>query len=245
MRIHYSLALALLCPIASACTGNPLFPVHDEELTAEVVFSLSELATLSQFTVTVHVEDHAGDHVTAMAEVQGEFQLHGDTGWNVMPLSLQGEEFVGTYTFLSSGEYAFRVIGVESEGSPEVILYEAVDHLEVERAHVEVGTYRVEIESFPGEIHEGAEAAVKFWIMDADGHQADHVHMMAGLVAEIHCTYADGTSEQHVPHEEEPGVYEAHHTFLEAGEAHVEIHFQIPGGGELEAGFQLPVEHQH
>lgn len=245
MLIRHLLGLALVCPVASACTANPLFPVHDEELVAEVVFSVSDLATLSQFTVTVHVEDHAGEHVTAMAEVRGEFQLHGDTEWKVMVLSLQGEEFVGTHTFLSSGEYAFRVLGVESEGDAEVILYESPDHLEVERAHVEVGTYRVEMETFPGEIHEGAEAAVRFWIMEADGHGSEHVHMMAGLVAEIHCTDASGTLEQHVPHEEEPGVYEAHHTFLEAGEALVEIHFQIPGGGELEASFHLPVEHQH
>lgn len=245
MRIRHLLALAVIAPFASACTENPVFPDHDVELSAEVVFSVAELATLSEFTVTVHVEDHAGDHVTTMAEVRVEFQHHDATEWEAVLLSLQGEEYASDHTFLTSGDYDVRVIGIESLGAAEVILYEAVEHLEVERAHIEVGAYRIEMETFPGEVHEGAEAEVRFWIMEAEADTDGHHHMMGGLVAEIHCTDADGTLEEHMPHEEEPGIYEAHHTFLEAGEAHFEIHFQIPGGGELEGGFHVPVEHQH
>lgn len=245
MLIRRLLALALIGPVASACSANPVFPDHDEELVAEVVFSIEDLVTLSEFTLTVHVENHAGEHVTEMAEVRAEFRHHDAAEWSGVVLFLQGEEFVGVYTFFSSGDYDFRVIGVRSENSPEVVLYEAAEHLEVGRAHVEVGAYRVEMETFPGEIHEGIEAAVRFWIMEADGDHGGQPHMMPGLHAEIHCLDADGTPEEHIPHEEEPGVYEAHHHFVGAGEAHVEIHFEIPAGGEYEAGFHLPVEHQH
>ena len=57
MRIRHLLALALIGPLASACTANPVFPDHDDELVAEVVFSAEHLATLTEFIVTVHVED--------------------------------------------------------------------------------------------------------------------------------------------------------------------------------------------
>ena len=88
MHIRRLLALGLIGPVASACTANPVFPDHDEEFTAEVVFSVVELATLSEFAVTVHVEDHAGEHVTAMAEVRVEFQHHNDTEWTGVVLKL-------------------------------------------------------------------------------------------------------------------------------------------------------------
>lgn len=41
------------------------------------------------------------------------------------------------------------------------------DHMEVGRAHQEVGGFRVEFETFPGRLHEGTEATVRFWVMEA------------------------------------------------------------------------------
>ena len=154
---------------------------------------------------------------------------------------LVDEEYVGTKTFFTSGEYDFRVIGIEGGSIEELVLYEAPDHMEVERAHQEVGGFRVEFETFPGHLHEGTEAAIRFWITDAaDG------HVIASLVAEIHCTDGNGVAEEHnPPHEEEPGVYEAHHTLLEAGDAHFEIHFTGPDGAEQHAEFDVPVVHAH
>ncbi len=149
MLIRRWLALALLGPVASACNANPVFPDHDEELGAEVVFSVEDLATLSEFTLTVHLKNHAGEHVTAMAEVRAEFQHHDDTEWTGVVLSPQGEEFVGTHTFLSSGDYDFRVIGVQLGQVEELILYAAAEHMEVERIHQEVGDFVVEFETFP------------------------------------------------------------------------------------------------
>ena len=245
MRIRHMLALALIGPVASACNANPVFPDHDEELVAEVVFSVEDLATLSEFTLTVHVEDHAGEHVTAMKEVRVEFQHHDDTEWSGVVLSLQGEEFVGTHMFMSSGEYDFRVIGVQLGQVEELVLYEAAEHMVVERIHQEVGDFIVEFETFPGLVHEGAEAAVRFWIMEAEADNDGHHRMMAGLHAEIHVTDANGVAMEHEAHEEVPGTYEAHHTFLEAGEAQFEIHFEGVGGTEQHAEFRVPVSHEH
>lgn len=245
MRIRHLLALAMIGPLASACTANPVFPDHDETLGAEVTFSSEHLATLTEFSVTVHVEDEHGEHVTAMAEVRAEFRYHDTETWRAETLTLDGEEFTGTHMFMTSGEYDFRVIGIQLGEVEELVLYEAVEHMEVERIHIEVGDLMVEFETFPGHVHEGGEAAARFWIMEADADADGHHHMMEGLSAEIHVTDANGAAMEHEAHEEEPGTYEAHHTFLEAGEAHFEIHFTVAGGAEQHAEFRVPVAHEH
>lgn len=245
MRIRHLLALAMIGPLASACTANPVFPDHDETLGAEVTFSSEHLATLTEFSITVHVEDEHGEHVTAMAEVRAEFRYHDTETWRAETLTLDGEEFTGTHTFMTSGEYDFRVIGIQLGDVEELVLYEAVEHMEVERIHIEVGDLMVEFETFPGHVHEGGEAAARFWIMEADADADGHHHMMEGLSAEIHVTDANGAAMEHEAHEEEPGTYEAHHTFLEAGEAHFEIHFTVAGGAEQHAEFRVPVAHEH
>lgn len=244
MFLRHFMSLALLGPMIAACSSNPVFPEHEElELVAEVTFSTDDLATLSEFTMTIHVEDQHGEHVTNMAEVRAEFRLHETEDWRGVEMQLQGQEYVGAETFYTSGEYDFRVIGIEAGHMEELVLYEVPDHMEVGRAHQELGGFRVEFETFPGRLHEGTEAAVRFWVMEAgeDGHA--HGHMMAELVAEIHITDPSGAAEEHHPHEEEPGMYEAHHTMLEAGDAHFEIHFDGPDGAEHHAEFHVPVAH--
>lgn len=245
MRIRHWLALALTGPLASACTANPVFPDHADELVAEVVFSAEHLVTLTEFTVSVHVEDDHGEHVTAMAEVRAEFRYHDTETWRAETLTLAGEEFTGTHMFMTSGEYDFRVIGIQLGEVEELVLYKAAEHMEVERIHQEVGDFIVEFETFPGHVHEGGEAAARFWIMEAEADDDGHHHMIEGLQAEIHVTDANGAAMEHEAHEDEPGTYEAHHTFLEAGEAHFEIHFEAVGGAEHHAEFRVPVSHEH
>ena len=244
MHIKPILGVFLAAAVVTACSENPVFPDHDDELVAEVTFSAEHLATLTEFAITVHVEDEHGEHVTAMAEVRAEFRYHDTETWRGETLTPEGEEFTGTHMFMSSGEYDFRVMGIRLGEVEEVVLYEATEHMEVERIHQEVGEYVVEFETFPGHVHEGGEAAVRFWIMEAEEHDGQH-HMMEGLHAEIHVTDANGAAMEHDPHEEEPGMYEAHHTFLEAGEAHFEIHFEGAGGAEHHAEFHVPVSHEH
>lgn len=229
----------LVLAMVTGCSENPTFPEHDGDLSAEVTFSLEHLSTLTEFTITVHVEDGHGDHVTTMVEVRAEFRHHGDVDWESLLLQLEGEEFTGTYMLMSSGDYDFRVLGVRQGSVGELVLYEAAEHMEVDRIHLEVGDYVVEFETFPGHVREGAEAAVTFWVMEAD----PHGYMVEGLHAEIHVVDADGSSMEHAPHEEEPGVYEAHHTFLEAGVAQLRIHFEGHDNVEYYAEFQLPVSH--
>ena len=72
-----------------------------------------------------------------------------------------------------------------------------------------------------------------------------HRHMHEGAAAEIHLTDSDGGEISHEAHEETLGVYEAHHTFSAAGEAHVEMHFQGDDGAEHVVEFTVPVDHGH
>ena len=67
MFLRHFMSLALLGPVIAACSANPVFPEHEDlELVAEVAFSTDELTTLSEFTMTIHVEDEQGEHVTSM-----------------------------------------------------------------------------------------------------------------------------------------------------------------------------------
>ncbi len=142
--------------------------------------------------------------------------------------------------FFTSGEYEIRVMGMHHGHDHSEVLYQMAEHLHVGRAHADVGGFRVEFEAFPGHAHEGETSTMRFWIMD----DIDARPAVGGLAAEIHCTDPSGTEESHGAMESSTGVYEADHTFQEAGEAHIAVHF--PGGaGQLEADFHFPVSHGH
>ncbi len=119
-------------------------------------------------------------------------------------------------------------------------MHQMTEPLHVGRAHLEVGNYRVEFESFPGHVHEGDEATQRFWVMQAQADASGARPPVPGLAAQIECLDATGVAELHTAAEPEPGVYEALHVFGEAGSAKLEIRFL----GQA-AEFSYDVVHAH
>lgn len=247
MRIrHRTLALAAVLALFAGCTENPTaVEEHDDELTAEIEFSVAELSTLTTVEIEVSIHDHHGDAVTDLENVAVEFRMVGETDWRATELALHESHFAGEKMFYTSGEYEARVVAHRMGHAEAETLYQTTENLNVERIHQTVGGHVVEFETTPGHLHEGDLAEVHFWIMEAstDGHQ--HGHGVEGLDVEIHCTDATGAQEEHHGHAHAGGLYEAQHTVAEAGEAIFAIHFTDEHGEAHKAEFHVPVSHAH
>ena len=221
---------------------------HDEELEElEVEFSLSDdhVSTLAKTAFTVEIKDHHGAHMTDFEEVHFERRLVGSDEWSQTEMELDGDHYRGNYTFGTSGEYEIRVTGHHRGGHDDEVIYERAENLHVERAHMEVGAYRIEFESFPGHMHEEDHSTLTFWVMQEEKDALGEHSAVAGLEAEIHCNEPDGTSESHQAVEQSPGVYSAEHTFVSAGDGHVALHMEGVDGAEIEAEFHFDVAHGH
>ena len=230
--------------VFAACSENPVAVEEehgdgeDETLIVSLTLSDDDVHTLSDVTFTVTVRDHHGAAMMDFEALQVEQRLVGSEEWHEIEMHAETSEFNGTYMFLTSGEYELRVAGMQHGHANMEVLHEEHDPLHVGRAHEEVGGYRIEFESFPGHAHEGETATVKFWVTKAD-------QAVGGLSTEIHCEDPNGVEETHDGVEGEAGVYHAEHTFGEAGEAHMAIHFAGADGAEVEADFHMPVDHGH
>jgi len=247
MKAHFTFMFALLFILFTGCKDSPV-EVHEDEgpLTAELTLSTDHIHTLSEITFTVKVTDHHGDVVTDLETIEVQRKAHGATEWRGTELTLSGSNYTGNYTFNSSGEYDIRVAGMRHGGTEMEVMYEMAEHLEVVRAHETVGNYRIEFENFPGHLHEGETATVKFWVFEAEKDASGNRPAVTGLNVDIHCGNPDGTEEEHVGvTEESNGVYIADHTFIGAGEAHMGMHFTAPDNSNIEADFHLHVAHGH
>lgn len=250
MRIRYYISALLLPLLLSlpACSDDPL-PTgsgHDDEdatedLNVDLSVSPDHVHILSEVTFTATVTDHHGEAVTDFDSLRVEWLATGETSWSSEDLSLQNDSYVGTHTFASSGDYEVRVVGKRPHDASAVTMYEMPDHLHAARAHhADAGGYTVEFEAFPGHVHEGQAATLRFWVTDADA-------PVTGLSPEIHVTEEGGSEMSHSASETESGsgVYEAAHTFGSAGDATVGLHFTGSGGSSAEAEFTMEVAHAH
>lgn len=243
MTVRHLIA-GLLAPLAlAACSDNPVL-VQPGDVSVELELSSDHIHTLSEITYTVTVRDHTGAYVTDFESLAVERKAHGSDTWRATELALTGTSYTGAYTFNSSGEYDLRVSGQRHGESEMAVLHEMAEHLEVVRAHAVVNEqYRVEVESFPGHLHEGDLASVKFWVLEPE-RNADGIRPpISGLTnLRIHCVdemHADIT-------EESPGVYVVEHTFAEVGDAHLGLHFMHGDGSMMgEAEFTTHVVHGH
>lgn len=234
---------ALVAPLlVVACNENPvgLEDEHDDELTVELTLSSSHVHTLSEVEFTVSVMDDHGEAVTDFETIQVEQRQAGSETWRATELVQSGSVFKGTYMFMSSGDYDVRVAGMRHGHAAMESMHAMPEPLHVGRAHLVVGPYRIEFESFPGHIHEGDEAIARFWVMQAEADASGNRPAVTGLAAEIRCLDGSGVPELHSAAETTPGVYEALHTFAEAGAAQLEVRFQ----GQS-AGFDFDVSHGH
>lgn len=260
-HFHWLLAAAFVATVTAACEDNPVLgPAEGSgpgQLFAELTLSSDHIHTLSELTFTVTVRDGNGDPYTDLERVAVERRQVVEEGeahalapadeepWRATELELQGTSWVGTYTFMTSGEYEVRVVGQMHGEAEASVLYEMPEHAHVVRPHVVVGDFRVEFESFPGHLHAGNEAEVRFWILAVDRNEEEIRPPIAGLEAEIHCAEEAGFTEEHHAHEIEPGVYSATHEFQDAGDFHAEIHFIGADGQPASAEFVTHVVAPH
>ena len=238
--------LALLT--GAACVDNPVLAPHDdhgEELDVALTFSEQHLATLTELEIEVEITGHDGASYTDFIAVAVEFKLEGEESWVARELELHGSHFSAEHTFYSSGDYEARVVAQRHGADHSETIFERDGHLEVERIHKEVGEYRIEMETFPGHLHEGDEAEVKFWILEASDGQGSG-HSIGGLTADIHLSHvASGDSMSYRAEEHTTGVYEAHHVFAEHGETEVMIEFEDEHGAHHTAAFRVHVDDSH
>lgn len=244
MSVRHLMA-GLLAPLAlAACSDNPVL-VQPGDVTVELELSSDHVHTLSEITYTVTVRDHTGAYLTDFDSLTVERKAHGSDTWRATELALTGTSYTGTYTFASSGEYDLRVSGQRHGESEMAVLHEMAEHMEVGRAHEVLNEqYRVEVETFPGHLHEGDEAEVKFWVLEPDPNAEGIRPPISGLTnLQIHCV-----DEMHTADitEESPGVYVVQHTFAEVGETHLGLHVMHGDGSMMgEAEFTTHVVHGH
>lgn len=238
--------LIMVFILFTGCKDNPVEVHEDETLVATLTISDDHIHTLSEITYTVEVRDHHGDLVTDLETVEVQRKAHEATEWRGTALTLQNNAYVGTYTFVSSGEYEIRVAGIPHGKTEMEVMYEMPEHLEVNRTHEVVATYRIEYENFPGHIHEGDTASVKFWVMESERNIDGIRPPVSGLAMHVHCDNADGTNEHHdTAIEESPGVYTIDHIFTGTGQATLGMHFTAPNTTEIAADFHVHVAHGH
>lgn len=246
--IFYLLILGI---IMTGCIDNvtDASDDHDDDgpLTANLTLSDDHVHTLSEITYIVKVSDDHGNVVTDLETVEVQRKAHGADDWRSTELELSGDVYTGSYTFMSSGEYDLRVTGMRHGSEEMEVMHEMADHFNVGRAHVEEGDYRIEYEHFPGHMHEGDQAEVKFWIFEKEKDESGERPPVSGLdELHIHCTNPNETEEHHTSvMEEEAGEYVADHTFMGGGKAHMGIHFTDSEGTVIEAEFNFEVSHRH
>lgn len=247
-KSHVVWTMIIPAIILTGCLDNATDP-HDEDgpLTAELTISPDHVHTLSEINYTVKVTDQNGNIVADLETIEVQRKVHGESEWRGTELELSGNEYTGSYTFMSSGEYDIRVAGLRHGSDQMEVMYEMGEHFNVGRAHVNAENYRIEYEHFPGHMHEGDNADIKFWVFEKDEDVSGVRPPVSGLEnIHIHCGNPDGTEEHHTSVEEaETGVYVTGHTFMGAGEAHMKIHFPGEGGTEIEAEFTFEVAHGH
>jgi hypothetical protein len=244
---HRYLAASFVVPFLFAgCAENPAAAHdHEDELSVELTVSPGHAQTLSEVTFAVGVTDRHGKAITDFDTLRVEHRLTGSDGWRGTDLMLEGGAYTAPYTFYTSGAYDLRVVGLHRGHAEMAVLHRAAEPLHVRRAHVEAGGYRVEFESFPGHIHEGDTATLKFWVLQAEKDASGNRPPVGGLAAEIHYTDASGAAETHPAVEAHAGVYETDHAFRNPGDGLVALRFTDRDGAPAEAGFPLKVAHEH
>lgn len=238
MHVHRTRLAILIGAFAlAACETNPpLGPAGDgplDRLVIELTLSESHVHLLTPITFTVAVTDAHGEPVTDFETLMVERLAAGTDTWRGTELTRNGAVYEAEYTFASSGAYMLRVAGKRPGDAEERVLHEMADPIHASRGHVVAGGRRVEFETFPGHLHEGEAATVKFWIMAPERDEAGERPAMPGLQATIVCNDAAGSMEEHAAVEESAGVYVAEHVFDAAGDFVARIEF--PGiDGQME-----------
>jgi|GEM_PF-4325260 len=235
----YMLAVTAVVFI-TACSENTVSHDDGEEgLTARVEFSEGRIATLEEIEIDVYVETETGDRISDMSSIVLEHRVGEGAEWEEIDLTAHEDHFTSMHRFMTSGDHMFKVMGSRHEGDAQQVLYEMDDHMEIERAHMEMSGMLISFEHEGGEIHEGTTIGHSFWIEQMSGSG-----MMTGLAPTIICEESNGSIESHSATEMESGRYWAEHMFNSAGEATMTVEF-MTGGMMTQASFSIPVAESH
>lgn len=232
----------------AGCTDKGTEPVDthagDEELEFTLSFNTLELETLDDTTLLLSIHDHHGEPMMEFDDVEMQYRMEGTVEWASIPMTMSGDHFEGNHTFVSSGEYEMRAMGVPHHGDghghdPEE-LHLMNEHYHVHRAYVDAGGYRVEYESFPGHIHSGESATLKFWVVDRN------TDLAAGnLSPNIRCLETGGVEHVVGATESMAGVYEIDHIVDMAGATAMSLLFTGSDSSPAEAVFDITVSAAH
>lgn len=177
--LHPILAAGILT--LAGCFNSPTGPVgfddFDSDPSAGISISHGQISTLSSAEFEIKVSDETSSLLNGVDATQIEFR-HADVGtgeWEASTMVAEGSRYRATHTFMSSGEYLWRIVEAGNGATQERVLYESPGRMNVDRAHTDVGDYRVEYESYPGHVREGMTAVVSFWVFGSDGY--DHEGM--------------------------------------------------------------------
>lgn len=232
----------------AGCSDNGTDPVdtHNggEELEFALSFDTPELETLDDVTLMLAIHDHHGEPMMDFDDVEMQYRMVGATQWQSVSMTMSGDHFEGNHTFVSSGEYEMRVMGMphhdDGHGHDPEELHHMDEHYHVHRAHVNAGGYRVEYESFPGHIHAGESATLKFWVVDS-GTEAP----VGGLAPDIRCFETGGAEHVVGATESMTGVYEIAHVVETAGATAISLLFNGSDSNPAEARFDITVSAGH
>lgn len=247
MYLRRVLQLLFVPLVLIACSDDPL-PTDggngEDGATEDLTVDLTppdHVHIYSEVDFAATITDDAGDPVTDFDSVRVEYRPSGEDSWTgTVDLDADGDAYSGAHTFTSSGDYDLRVVGRRPDDEAAVEMHRPSEALQAVRAHTDAGGYAVEFEAFPGHIHQGDVADLRFWVME-QGDQSP----VPDLTPDIHVVEADDSEETVAASETDDGVYEAEHTFGSAGDATVTLQFTGTGGESAEATFSLPVSEAH
>lgn len=221
------------------CAGwdNPT-ALSELDTETEFEFSVAEFETFEEVEVEVHVRSGAMRLRMLDARMEIEAEGSGTTREIVLTPSEHGDEaWEAHVTFYEPGEHHIHLFGRPERHRMQAEMGDR--EIEVERHHVDIGPYRVELAVSPAPVFEGGEGHIHLYVFEilGDGSKGAEVTGL-DLGAEVHAP--DGTESALDIVEEEAGEYEAEFVFGEHGlyEIHVEIDVDgTPEDGEL----HLPV----
>jgi hypothetical protein len=240
------LTITIVSMVASGCGKNPTeVDVHSDEFVFGFTTTTQDVHTLTPIGFEVTVTDDHGTMMSDFDQFQLEHRLEGTTAWTTVAMTHNGSAYAGSETFVTSGEYELRIMGMAHHGHELEELHHVEQHLHVERAHVEAGGYRVEYESSPGHIHEGESPMLRFWVMDVDADPSGVHPPVGGLTAQIRCAESTGTDHVFSAAESQAGVYESSHLVESSGDTRMGLLFTGMGGGASVAEFDVHVDHGH
>jgi hypothetical protein len=239
--------LALGALTLAACEGDGTGPdgFATDELTTALAIAPDHFHIYeTEGTFSVAVTDPDGEPVTDFEVMRLERRVVGTLSWSALELVLDGDLYVGKYTFEASGNYELRVSGMRSADEGLLVLYEADTPLSVVRAHADLGGRRLELENIPGHIHAGDQSQVTFWIMDPQRNGQGIRPPITGLATTI-WVEVNGVRTNYATLDWDPGVYAATHRFTAVGSAFVGIRFLGSDGQEHEWSMEIEVHPPH